>query len=123
MWGKTMGAKITVTAVAGDGGTNGWYQDGIIYISSDAQNAGEVVAMHEITHRLQEIVPEAYRKCRDCAVNALSEQTGSSTQLVEQYKTRYSASGINLTTKEAMDEIAVDRGGLHPDTGGGAGVL
>ena len=34
----------------GEGGANGWYRDGTIYISSDAQNAGEVVAMHEITH-------------------------------------------------------------------------
>ena len=62
MWGKTMGAKITVTAVAGDGGTNGWYQDGIIYISTDVQNAGEVVAMPKITQRLLEVAPEAYRK-------------------------------------------------------------
>lgn len=107
---KATGTKITVTAATGEGGANGWYRDGTIYISSDAQNAGEVVAMHEITHRLQEIAPEAYRKYRDYAVNALSELEGNSSALVERYKTLYSNSyrGINLTTEEAMDEIAAD---------------
>lgn len=106
--GRATGTKITVTAATGESGANGWYRDGTIYISSDAQNAGEVVAMHEITHRLQEIAPEAYRKYRNYAVNALSEQAGSSAELVERYKSRYAASGVNLTTEEAMDEIAAD---------------
>ena len=105
---KATGTKITVTAATGEGGANGWYRNGTIYISSDAQNAGEVVAMHEITHRLQEVAPEAYRKYRNYAVNALSEQAGSSAELVERYKSRYAASGVNLTTEEAMDEIAAD---------------
>lgn len=105
---KATGTKITVTAATGESGANGWYRDGTIYISSDAQNAGEVVAMHEITHRLREIAPEAYRKYRNYAVNALSEQAGSSAELVERYKSRYAASGVNLTTEEAMDEIAAD---------------
>ena len=108
---KATGTKITVTAATGEGGANGWYRDGTIYISSDAQNAGEVVAMHEITHRLQEIAPEAYRKYRDYAVNALSELEGSSNALVERYKTLYSNSGINLTTEEAMDEAAANFAG------------
>ena len=108
---KATGTKITVTAATGESGANGWYRDGTIYISSDAQNAGEVVAMHEITHRLQEIAPEAYRKYRDYAVNALSELEGSSNALVERYKTLYSNSGINLTTEEAMDEAAANFAG------------
>ena len=108
---KATGTKITVTAATGEGGANGWYRDGTIYISSDAQNAGEVVAMHEITHRLQEIAPEAYRKYRDYAVNALSELEGNSSALVERYKTLYSNSGINLTTEEAMDEAAANFAG------------
>lgn len=108
---KATGTKITFTAATGEGGANGWYRDGTIYISSDAQNAGEVVAMHEITHRLQEIAPEAYRKYRDYAVNALSELEGNSSALVERYKTLYSNSGINLTTEEAMDEAAANFAG------------
>lgn len=108
---KATGTKITFTAATGEGGANGWYRDGTIYISSDAQNAGEVVAMHEITHRLQEIAPKAYRKYRDYAVNALSELEGNSSALVERYKTLYSNSGINLTTEEAMDEAAANFAG------------
>ncbi len=106
--GRATGTKITVTAATGEGGANGWYSNGTVYIAADAESAGSVVAKHEITHRLQEIAPEAYRKYRDYAVNALSEREGSSSALVERYKTRYAASGVNLTTEEAMDEIAAD---------------
>lgn len=106
--GRATGTKITVTAATGEGGANGWYSNGTVYIAADAESAGSVVAKHEITHRLQEIAPEAYRTYRDYAVNALSEREGSSSALVERYKTRYAASGVNLTTEEAMDEIAAD---------------
>ena len=67
-----------------------------------------MVAKHEITHRLQEIAPEAYRTYRDYAVNAMAERDGSTATLVERYKARYAQSGVNLTTEQAMDEIAAD---------------
>ena len=106
--GRAAGVKITVAAATGDGGANGWYRNGTVYIAADAENAGEVVAKHEITHRLQEIAPEEYRKYRDYAVNALAERDGSTAALVERYKSRYAESGVNLTTEQAMDEIAAD---------------
>lgn len=105
---RATGTKITVTAATGAGGANGWYNNGTVYIAADAENAGEVVAKHEITHRLQEIAPEAYRTYRDYAVNAMAERDGSTATLVERYKARYAQSGVNLTTEQAMDEIAAD---------------
>lgn len=105
---RATGTKIQIAAATGEGGANGWYKDGIIYIAADAENSGTVVAKHEITHRLQEIAPAEYRKYRDYAVNALSERDGSSASLVERYKARYAESGVNLTTEQAMDEIAAD---------------
>lgn len=105
---RATGTKITVTAATGAGGANGWYNNGTVYIAADAENAGEVVAKHEITHRLQEIAPEAYRTYRDYAVSALAERDGSTAALVERYKARYAESGVNLTTEQAMDEIAAD---------------
>lgn len=106
--GRATGTKITVTAATGEGGANGWYSNGTVYIAADAESAGSVVAKHEITHRLQEIAPEAYRTYRDYAVNAMAERDGSTATLVERYKARYAQSGVNLTTEQAMDEIAAD---------------
>lgn len=105
---RATGTKIQMAPATGEGGANGWYKDGTIYIAADAENSGTVVAKHEITHRLQEIAPAEYRKYRDYAVNALSERDGSSASLVERYKARYAESGVNLTTEQAMDEIAAD---------------
>ena len=105
---RATGTKITIAAATGAGDANGWYRDGTIYIAADAENAGQVVAKHEITHRLQEIAPEEYRTYRDYAVNALSERDGSSAALVERYRARYAAAGQNLTVEQAMDEIAAD---------------
>lgn len=105
---RAVGVKIQMSAATGAGGANGWYANGIIHIAEDAENPGAVVAKHEITHRMQELAPAEYRKYRDYAVNALAERDGSSASLIEQYKGRYADSGVNLTTEQAMDEIAAD---------------
>ena len=105
---RAVGVKIQMSATTGAGGANGWYANGIIHIAEDAENPGAVVAKHEITHRMQELAPAEYRKYRDYAVNALAERDGSSASLIEQYKGRYADSGVNLTTEQAMDEIAAD---------------
>lgn len=105
---RAAGVKIKMAAATGESGANGWYSNGTIFIAADAENPGQVVAKHEITHRMQELAPEEYREYRDYAVNALAERDGSSAVLVEQYKARYAESGVNLNTEQAMDEIAAD---------------
>jgi hypothetical protein len=105
---RTAGVKIQMAEATGKGGANGWYSNGIIHIANDAENPGTVVAKHEITHRMQEMAPEAYRKYRDYAMSALTERDGSTASIVEQYKSRYAEAGVNLSTEQAMDEIAAD---------------
>ena len=105
---RAAGVKIQMAEATGKGGANGWYSNGIIHIANDAENPGTVVAKHEITHRMQEMAPEAYRKYRDYAVSALTERDGSTAYIVEQYKSRYAEAGVNLSTEQAMDEIAAD---------------
>ena len=105
---RAAGVKIQMAEAAGKGGANGWYSNGIIHIANDAENPGTVVAKHEITHRMQEMAPEAYRKYRDYAMSALTERDGSTASIVEQYKSRYAEAGVNLSTEQAMDEIAAD---------------
>lgn len=105
---RAAGVKIQMAEATGKGGANGWYSNGIIHIANDAENPGTVVAKHEITHRMQEMAPEAYRKYRDYAMSALTERDGSTASIVEQYKSRYAEAGVNLSTEQAMDEIAAD---------------
>lgn len=105
---RAAGVKIQMAEATGKGGANGWYSNGIIHIANDAENPGTVVAKHEITHRMQEMAPEAYRKYRDYAMSALAERDGSTASIVEQYKSRYAEAGVNLSTEQAMDEIAAD---------------
>lgn len=105
---RAAGVKIQMAEATGKGGANGWYSNGIIRIANDAENPGTVVAKHEITHRMQEMAPEAYRKYRDYAMSALAERDGSTASIVEQYKSRYAEAGVNLSTEQAMDEIAAD---------------
>lgn len=105
---RAAGVKIQMAEATGKGGANGWYSNGIIRIANDAENPGTVVAKHEITHRMQEMAPEAYRKYRDYAMSALTERDGSTASIVEQYKSRYAEAGVNLSTEQAMDEIAAD---------------
>lgn len=105
---RAAGVKIQMAEATGEGGANGWYSNGIIHIANDAENPGTVVAKHEITHRMQEMAPEAYRKYRDYAMSALTEWDGSTASIVEQYKSRYAEAGVNLSTEQAMDEIAAD---------------
>ena len=105
---RTAGVKIQMAEATGKGGANGWYSNGIIHIANDAENPGTVVAKHEITHRMQEMAPEAYRKYRDYAMSALTERDGSTASIVEQYKSRYAEAGVNLSTEQAMDETAAD---------------
>lgn len=105
---RAAGVKIQMAGATGKGGANGWYSNGIVHIANDAESPGTVVAKHEITHRMQEMAPEAYRKYRDYAMSALTERDGSTASIVEQYKSRYAEAGVNLSTEQAMDEIAAD---------------
>ena len=105
---RAAGVKIQMAEATGEGGANGWYSNGIIHIANDAENPVTVVAKHEITHRMQEMAPEAYREYRDYAMSALTERDGSTASIVEQYKSRYAEAGVNLSTEQAMDEIAAD---------------
>jgi hypothetical protein len=105
---RAAGVKIQMAEATGKGGANGWVRNSTIPLPVSAENPGTVVAKHEITHRMQEMAPEAYRKYRDYAMSALTERDGSTASIVEQYKSRYAEAGVNLSTEQAMDEIAAD---------------
>lgn len=83
-------------------GFNGYAELGKIHISLNAENKLAVVAAHEVTHRMQELAPESYRKYRDFVMNAVGVDA------VENYQKALNAKDIYLTDSEIMDEIAAD---------------
>lgn len=105
--GKATGTRISVVAPTGNGGYNGYYENGEIYIAADAEDPGRVVVAHEVTHRLQEIAPEAYIKFRDYAMAAVAGQGGADA-IISAYQSRYADADVTLTQEAAMDEIAAD---------------
>lgn len=105
--GKATGTNISIVAPTGEGGYNGYYENGKIYIAADAENPGRVVVAHEVTHRLQEIAPDAYTKFRDYAVAAVAGQGGADA-IISAYQSRYADADVTLTQEAAMDEIAAD---------------
>lgn len=111
---KALGVKIVVEQQL-EGGANGYIRNGEIHISASAQNPILVVAAHEITHRMQEMSPKAYREYRDYVMNALSTARGGSVaSLVQSKIDTYQRSQVNagrgqaLTAEQAMDELAAD---------------
>lgn len=107
---RSLGVKVEFVPTVAEGRVNGSIRDGVMQIALDAQDSTpvSVVAMHEITHRMQQLAPAEYRGFRDYAVRQMlaAEFTGETSQtLVEQYVERY---GGTLTTEQAFDEIAAD---------------
>ncbi len=106
--GKATGTSIRIGEATGDAGENGWYKNGQIVIASDATNPVEVVAFHEITHRLQELAPRQYKEYRDYAVQTMSSIRGLE-NIVDEYQESYRRqTGQELSIEEAMDEVSAD---------------
>ena len=102
---KGVGAEAvfedTISDAAGnENAANGYYKDGVLHISRNADKPAMVVAVHEMTHYLQQAAPEEYRAFRAMAMRLQAE--GS----VQAMKERYARGNVQLTDEEAMDEIA-----------------
>lgn len=105
--GRALGTKIEMTAAVEHGGNGAYYaSQGTIRIAANAKDPALVIAAHEITHRIQDLAPEAYRTYRDYANGKIAEQVGR--DAVEEIRDRYARNGVNLTTEQAMDEVAAE---------------
>lgn len=107
--GKATGTKIRFNGKL-SGNVNGVYSKGIIDISTDADRPIYGVIKHEITHSLQKTAPKQYREYRNYTVQLAVKYTEGATEtsIIEKYRKAYAEQGVNLTTEEAMDEIAAD---------------
>lgn len=104
---KATGSKVEVVDSLG-GRMQGFVRDGVIQIAADARDPVLQVMKHEVTHRLQELSPEAYGAYRDHALNLLAEEGGAIDDLVAGMQEDYKSAGFDLSAEEAKDELAAD---------------
>ena len=102
---ENVGAQVafdaTISDAAGhDSAADGYYKDNVLHIARDAEKPAMTVAVHEITHYLQQAAPEQYRTFRAYAMGLQGKGA------VQAMQERYARGGVELTEKEAMDEIA-----------------
>lgn len=109
-WGRATGTKIIVDSRLVGTRQNGYYSDGEIHLSPDADKPLMIVARHEITHHLQVAAPEAYTAFRNYAIQKMNEGTPyGGVTISEDMRGRYleaSDGDVDLSTEEAMDEVA-----------------
>ena len=102
---ENVGAQVafdaTISDAAGhDSAADGYYKDNVLHIARDADKPAMTVAVHEITHYLQQAAPEQYRTFRAYAMRLQGKGA------VQAMQERYARGGVELTEEEAMDEIA-----------------
>lgn len=104
---KATGTKVELFEYTGDG-VHGYIENGVVHIAANSNQGVIQIAAHEITHQMQELAPEEYRKFRDFAVQARAQNIdGGVGALVASYQKRYSKK-TTLTAEQAMDEAAAD---------------
>lgn len=102
---ENVGAQVafdaTISDAAGhDSAADGYYKDNVLHIARDADKPAMTVAVHEITHYLQQAAPEQYRTFREYAMRLQGKDA------VQAMQERYARGGVKLTEEEAMDKIA-----------------
>lgn len=112
--GSALGTKIIMEHIPAERNANGYYRssDGTIHIDANTTDPVMTVAKHEITHRMQELAPEAYTLFRDYAVqmeNRGAEFGNLSAVEIKQEQYRKGSGGtVSLDVEAAMDEIAAN---------------
>lgn len=104
---QDVGAQVVfddaiANAAGKDNAANGYYQNGVLHISRDADQPAMVVAKHELTHYLQQAAQAEYNAFRAYAMSLQGENA------VQEMQERYARGGVTLSEEEAMDEIAAD---------------
>lgn len=116
--GKKLGVRIEFVDKVLGGQANGQYikDKNLIQIAANEATRDRPVlevAVHEITHRMQDLAPEEYRAFRKAAIEQSMAKNGADTEaeIVQWYIDKAENAGVTLTQDEAMDEIAADFAG------------
>lgn len=90
-----------------ENGANGYYKDGKMYISMEADRALEYVFAHEITHHMQQYAPEEYNELKELVRESWAQQGGID-EAVDFKVAQYAQHGVELNREDALDEILAD---------------
>ncbi len=90
-----------------ENGGNGYYKDGKMYISMEADRALEYVFAHEITHHMQQYAPEEYNELKELVRKSWAQQGGID-EAVDFKVAQYAQHGVELSREDALDEILAD---------------
>lgn len=90
-----------------ENGANGYYKDGKMYISMEADRALEYVFAHEITHHMQQYAPEEYNELKELVRKSWTQQGGID-EAVDFKVAQYAQHGVELSREDALDEILAD---------------
>lgn len=102
--GKALGVKIQRVEATGENGFNGNYRAGVISIAADAKGDIMDVAKHEITHRLKQVVPDAYATYENYVMATINNASTRVKAKMDFYAER----GEKLTEADAREELVAD---------------
>lgn len=103
---KQLGLRVQMVDSVAGGMANADIQGSAVQIEKNNPNPVRALFGHELTHRVQQLAPESYRAFRDYVM-----QSGKAQADVQKKIAEYKRAGVELTTDEAMDEIAADYAG------------
>lgn len=104
---KALGVRVQFTDSM-ENGAQGKYEKGTVLIAKDAPDPLKQVYGHEITHRMQELVPTEYAALR----SAVQAELGSELEFQVQSRIRlYGRHDVTLSYEEALDEVTADYAG------------
>lgn len=87
---------------------DGYYQNGEVHISANAEKPAVVVAKHELTHYIQEQTPYG-DEYRNFVLQQLTEQDGEALdEIVQKRIDQYQDAGVTLSYEDALDEIVAN---------------
>lgn len=107
---KALGSQVVFDETQDEHDINGYIDElGKIVINKNIEKGRKYVqiAAHEVTHRMQQLAPEEYRRYRDF-VMGLSTKGVEGVLTMEQYRSFAERQEIYLTNEQIMDEIAAD---------------
>ncbi len=107
---KLLGVRVRFVDSVRDGTANAQIKGGEVLIEKGNQNPVMFLVGHEMTHRMQELAPEAYRAFREYVAEQVQ---GEAHVLQEQYMEQ----GESLNYEGALDEAAANYAGRMIENG------
>ena len=101
---KKMGLKVQFLYMGAR--SNGWIEDGTMYLALDTEKATQFVFGHEMTHAIKQKNPEAYKELVKVAM-AVTTRKKFEEDLAKVYQNYYGISGYN-NIDDYVEEVVAD---------------